>query len=225
MSPSRSTPRTTTAATVVRARARAAGRARAGPASSLARAPPRAGSGRAAAGKLSLKNLRLHLEAVYGPERVERLFEDIGWIIVHSLKAAQSVVLNDRHCFEMYGYDILMDSRLKPWLLEVNASPSLSASTESDRVLKHGLISDVLDIVAPADFLEAGRGPRPPDADEGAGGHAAGGGEERGPNNFELLYDEGVELEAKRVRRDGEARRAGHKGAGTKPGVRTSVFR
>jgi len=53
-------------------------------------------------GKLSLKNLRLHLEAVYGLERVEKLFEEIGWIIVHSLKAVQSVIINDRHCFEVF---------------------------------------------------------------------------------------------------------------------------
>eukprot|EP01051_Picozoa_sp_SAG22_P018099 SAG22_NODE_2952_length_2081_cov_1.009082_4_plen_38_part_01 len=36
----------------------------------------------------------------------------------------------------MYGYDILIDGDYKPWLIEVNASPSLSASTAADRVLK-----------------------------------------------------------------------------------------
>jgi hypothetical protein len=40
-------------------------------------------------------------------------------IMLHSLKAVQNVIINDIHSFECYGYDIIIDSDLKPWLVEV----------------------------------------------------------------------------------------------------------
>ena len=45
-----------------------------------------------------------------------------------------------------YGYDIMIDEALKPWLIEVNASPSLTADTPQDYELKFGLLDDVYSV-------------------------------------------------------------------------------
>ncbi len=51
------------------------------------------------------------------------------------------------HHSQLFGYDVLVDENLRPWLLEVNASPSLGASNKEDFRLKKQLVGDVLDIV------------------------------------------------------------------------------
>jgi tubulin polyglutamylase TTLL1 len=71
-------------------------------------------------GKWAIENLRFYLEQTRGKQASDKCFDDIKNIIYISLKAVQSVIINDKHCFEMYGYDILIDDALKPWLLEVN---------------------------------------------------------------------------------------------------------
>ena len=93
-------------------------------------------------GKWSIKKLKFFLEMTRGKELVDKCFEGIRNIVYISLKSVQSVIINDKHCFEVYGFDVLIDEALKPWLIEVNASPSLTASTEIDRTLKMGVIHD-----------------------------------------------------------------------------------
>jgi len=52
-----------------------------------------------------------------------------------------------RLCFELYGFDIILDNNLKPWLLEVNVLPSLSCSAELDKRIKTSLMSDIFNCI------------------------------------------------------------------------------
>lgn len=119
-------------------------------------------------GKLGLNNLKLYLEGTRGREVTDRLFENIQWLIVHSLKSVAHVMSNNRHCFECYGYDIIIDDNLKPWLIEVNASPSMTATTANDRILKDKLVDNLLSVVLPPDGIPDARWPKIP-TDEALG--------------------------------------------------------
>lgn len=98
-------------------------------------------------GKWSIDLLRMYLESTRGQSVADQLLEDIENVIITSLRAVQGCMIHDKHCFEMYGYDILLDEDIHPWLLEVNASPSLSTTTADDRMLKTRLLNDVLNVV------------------------------------------------------------------------------
>lgn len=98
-------------------------------------------------GKMELQALKLYLMSIFGVERVDALFWEIQMVILRSLLAVQHVMINDKHCFELYGYDIMIDSDLKPWLIEVNASPSLSANTREDYLMKTEMLHGMLDVV------------------------------------------------------------------------------
>uniref|UniRef100_H2TM05 Tubulin--tyrosine ligase-like protein 9 n=1 Tax=Takifugu rubripes TaxID=31033 RepID=H2TM05_TAKRU len=97
--------------------------------------------------KWTIQQLRRYLTAKHGRESVRRLFEEIDNIFVFSLQSVQKVIINDKQSFELYGYDILLDRDLKPWLLEVNSSPSYMASCREDYQMKFRLLEDTLNVV------------------------------------------------------------------------------
>lgn len=55
--------------------------------------------------------------------------------------------VHPRVCFEVYGFDIIIDSDLKPWLLEVNISPSMSSSSPFDKNIKTKVACDAFTIL------------------------------------------------------------------------------
>ncbi|KAM3871354.1 tubulin polyglutamylase TTLL5 [Diretmus argenteus] len=61
--------------------------------------------------------------------------------------ACKMFVPHKTNCFELYGFDVLIDSNLKPWLLEVNLSPSLACDAPLDLKIKASMIADMFSLV------------------------------------------------------------------------------
>ena len=51
------------------------------------------------------------------------------------------------NCFELLGFDILIDEVLQPWLIEVNLSPSLGCDAPLDQKIKGNLMADLFTLI------------------------------------------------------------------------------
>ncbi|XP_052052542.1 tubulin polyglutamylase TTLL6 [Apodemus sylvaticus] len=89
---------------------------------------------------------------------VEQIWRGIEDVIIKTLISAHPVIKHNYHtcfpshtlnsaCFEILGFDILLDRKLKPWLLEVNHSPSFSTDSKLDKEVKDSLLYDALVLI------------------------------------------------------------------------------
>lgn len=103
--------------------------------------------------KWSLSALNKHLHCV-GVD-VNLMWARVNDLIVKTLLSVEPAISartrqmtpNRENCFELYGFDVLVDEDLKPWLLEVNLSPSMQAESPLDWQIKSSLVADAFNIV------------------------------------------------------------------------------
>jgi tubulin polyglutamylase TTLL6/13 len=58
----------------------------------------------------------------------------------HAYRASVSADDDGYTCFEVLGFDIMLDSKLRPWLIEVNHSPNFTCDTPFDMKIKSTLV-------------------------------------------------------------------------------------
>ncbi|XP_056022299.1 tubulin polyglutamylase ttll6-like isoform X45 [Ostrea edulis] len=89
---------------------------------------------------------------------VDKMWADIDDVITKTLISAHSILKHNYRtcfpnhvkgsaCFEILGFDVLLDRKLRPQVLEVNHSPSFNTDSELDREIKGALVWDSLNLV------------------------------------------------------------------------------
>ncbi|XP_068095246.1 tubulin polyglutamylase TTLL7 isoform X1 [Hyperolius riggenbachi] len=84
---------------------------------------------------------------------VAKFWNDISELVVKTLIVAEPHVLHayrmcrpgqqpgsNSVCFEVLGFDIILDRKLKPWLLEINRAPSFGTDQKIDYDVKKGVL-------------------------------------------------------------------------------------
>jgi len=75
-------------------------------------------------------------------------------IILETLHHVSPELEQKTGCFELYGFDLLLDERCKPWLLEVNLSPACAERTPWLVDMLNKMAIGMLELVLPLQFLE-----------------------------------------------------------------------
>ncbi|XP_054286926.1 tubulin polyglutamylase TTLL13-like [Macrosteles quadrilineatus] len=89
---------------------------------------------------------------------VSQIWASIDDIIIKTVIAGHPTLKHSYHacfpchdftfaCFEILGFDIILDYKLKPYLLEVNHSPSYHTDAELDKEVKESLLKDTFTIL------------------------------------------------------------------------------
>lgn len=101
--------------------------------------------------KWSLSAMKDFLTYNIGKAETYELFDKIDEVIVKTILSAENLLYTSfqnnvtyiNGCFEVLGFDIMIDSNLKPWLIEVNHSPSMNTDSSLDLKIKGNMIADL----------------------------------------------------------------------------------
>ena len=103
--------------------------------------------------KWTLTSLKQYLEE--NGIRSDLIFEKIDDIIIKTFISCENNLVNaiskycsyQENCFELYGFDILIDEHLNCWLMEVNLSPKLHFDAAIDLKIKGEMIAEMFDLI------------------------------------------------------------------------------
>ena len=114
--------------------------------------------------KWSFKALRQVLREHFVND--ERLFGRIKDIVIKTIISSEPVLFNAfqmhvphrSNCFQLFGFDVMIDDELNPWLLEVNLSPSLSCDSPLDHRIKSHLVADLFNLAGVVNLDQSQQG-------------------------------------------------------------------
>jgi hypothetical protein len=101
--------------------------------------------------KVSLETLKYQLKTLTNADFDRDIWPAISELIVKSLCCVEEHIGSQPNSFELFGYDVLIDENFRPWLIEVNASPSMECYSSIDDI-KRDMITDTIQLIDPVYF-------------------------------------------------------------------------
>lgn len=96
-----------------------------------------------------IEQFRKFLEDNYGKDYWPELQEKIHKIVIYALQSAKHKIFQRKNSHEVFGFDLMVDTNLNVYLIEINASPDWTYSTKvTEKLVKiasENIISVVVD--------------------------------------------------------------------------------
>ena len=67
--------------------------------------------------------------------------------MAHIYRSCQPDDYDNSMCFQILGFDIMIDKHFRPWLIEVNQSPSFATDSALDYEVKKNVIQDAFKLL------------------------------------------------------------------------------
>ena len=80
-------------------------------------------------------------------------------IVKWSLESAQDMIEHRKLSSELFGYDIMLDENLNPWLIEINSSPAMDYSTPITKRLVKEVMEDCIKVLVDHNYASAKKKP------------------------------------------------------------------
>jgi len=77
----------------------------------------------------------------------EKIQPGMKTMVIKSLQSVQDMMESRKSSFELFGYDFLVDGDYKPWLIEINSSPSMEYSTSITERLVQSVLDDTVKVI------------------------------------------------------------------------------
>ncbi|CAD5121314.1 DgyrCDS9843 [Dimorphilus gyrociliatus] len=89
---------------------------------------------------------------------IDQIWRDVDDVIIKTLVSAYGVLKHNYRtcfpnhfkssaCFEILGFDVMFDKKLRPYVLEVNHSPSFHTDAKLDKEIKEALLHDTMVLI------------------------------------------------------------------------------